>query len=180
MKFKSPFCTIFVMCIIIFSCSTDTKDHTDNNVVVYEPSFQTSKTNWVNFKSSVNNSYQYVSIGDSWTGTTWETTITVKNGLVIQRHFKYTNYENTISEEDREWIETQGEFSSHPFSPAAGALTIDEIYLKAEEEWLIHSNNRPTYFEAKNDGVISFCGFVKEECEDDCFVGIKITSITAF
>ncbi|WP_255474197.1 hypothetical protein [Flavobacterium sp. SLB02] len=37
--------------------------------------------------------------------------------------------------------------------------------------------NVTNYFEAKNDGLISQCGYVEKGCMDDCFVGITIKSI---
>jgi len=33
------------------------------------------------------------------------------------------------------------------------------------------------YFEAKNNGMISSCGYVQDGCMDDCFNGINIASI---
>ena len=62
-------------------------------------------------------------------------------------------------------------------SNAADALTLDEIYSKAKNEWLVKRKNVTNYFEAKNDGLISTCGYVEKGCVDDCFAGITIKSI---
>lgn len=34
-----------------------------------------------------------------------------------------------------------------------------------------------TYFETKNNGLISTCGYVENTCADDCFIDITITRI---
>jgi hypothetical protein len=54
---------------------------------------------------------------------------------------------------------------------------LDEIYEKARSNWLKKRGNAKTYFEAKNDGLISSCGYAEDGCQDDCFNGINITSI---
>ena len=57
------------------------------------------------------------------------------------------------------------------------SLTLDEIYEKARTEWLLKRKDATSYFEAKNDGMISSCGYVNNNCADDCFVGITINLI---
>lgn len=174
MKSKIYFIVLlFLSTIITFSCSSDNEiDHQDD--------LEISQALWKSFKKSHNNSYEYVVTKASWSGTAWITTITVKEGIVAKRHFKYTSPENTIDyvpQEDQEWTENFNEINSHPSSPAADAITIDEVYFKAENDWLINRNNATTYFEAENNGIISYCGYVEDDCEDDCFIGIKIESI---
>ena len=56
-------------------------------------------------------------------------------------------------------------------------LTFDQIYEKARTEWLVKRENATTYFEAENNGLISKCGYVDDGCQDDCFIGIQISSI---
>jgi len=53
------------------------------------------------------------------------------------------------------------------------------VYEKARNNWLIKRSNTETYFEAKNNGIISSCGYVKDGCQDDCFNGITITLVEA-
>jgi hypothetical protein len=120
-----------------------------------------------------------VSGGSVFTTYGWETTITVSNGIIIQRDFTYTGNPENIPEDKLEWTENENEINSHEYSSAADALTLDEIYNKAEQEWLIKRKNATSYFESENNRLISTCGYVENGCMDDCFVGITIKSIEA-
>lgn len=158
--------------ICLFSCSNDD----DLN---YQNDFEKSKSAWLDFKASSNNSYQYVVSGSSFVlPSHWETTITVSNGIVIQRDFTYINPPENMPEEDQYWTEDQYELNTHATFMAASPVTLDEIYNKAESEWLIKRKNTSTYFETANNGLISTCGYSEKGCMDDCFTGIRIKSIT--
>jgi hypothetical protein len=112
----------------------------------------------------------------SWAGFATRTTITVEKGKIVERHFKYTTVptSTTIPPTALEWTENENEINNHPESPA---LTLDEVYDKARNEWLLKRKSAKTYFEAKNNGLISSCGYVEDGCQDDCFIGIYIDSI---
>lgn len=171
MKSKFYFIALLLVGSLSSSCEKD-----DLN---YQNDFENSRDAWLDFKKSANNSYKYKVTAGSWAGSSWETVITVAKGKIIQRHFKYTVTEglaDTIPEEELEWTESENEIGSHEFQ-GADALTLDKIYDKAQQEWLIKRENSKTYFEAKNDGLISMCGYIENTCADDCFVGITIKSI---
>lgn len=173
MKNKIYFITLLLIGSLISSCSSDDE-------LNYQNDFENSQNAWLNFKESSNNFYKYtVSGGSVFTTYGWETTITVSNGIIIQRDFTYTGNPENIPEDKLEWTENENEINSHEYSSAADALTLDEIYNKAEQEWLIKRDNAKTYFETKNNGLISLCGYVENGCMDDCFVGITIKSIEA-
>ncbi len=144
----------------------------------YENSFESSYQEWLNFKQTSGNSYHYVVTGGSVFGPAWQTDITVTNGKVTQRHFKYTTVTGmvNVSAEVLEWTENENEINSHINSGAA-ALTLDEVYGKARTEWLIKRKDASVYFEANNNGLISSCGYVPDGCMDDCFRGINISSV---
>ncbi len=136
----------------------------------------------LNFKETTRNSYTYTVVNSTWTGSSWETTLTVSNGTLVQRHFKYTatrGLADIIPEEELEWTENENEIGNHEHTGAAAPLTLDEIYARAGQEWLLKRENAKTYFETKNNGLISTCGYVENGCMDDCFVGITIKSIEA-
>ncbi len=149
----------------------------ENEDFNYQNNFEKSYKEWLSFKSSSGNSYSYVAAGGSVFGPAWQTTITVSNGKVTQRHFKYTSTSGMINvpPEVVEWTENETEIGSH--TSAAAALTLDEVYDKARSEWLIKRENVKTYLETKNNGLISSCGYVEDGCMDDCFYGINIRSI---
>ncbi len=171
MKTQKTIFTLFIFSILLLtSCSSDED-------INYSKDFEKSKKTWLKFKEDFGNSYEYVVQGGSGlTSYGWKTTIKVVEGKIIQRHFKYIgNTDGIPKEELLEWTENETEINSH--KQGAGALTLDEIYEKAEKEWLVKRKNTTTYFEAKNDGLISSCGYVEEGCMDDCFIGIRIASI---
>ncbi|TCK83147.1 hypothetical protein [Albibacterium bauzanense] len=149
--------------------------------IEYQNSFEKSQQAWLNFKKANNNSYQYTVTGGTWIGRSWETRLSITNGKITQRHFKYTNldeeFESNIPEDQLEWTENEDELNSHEQTPAAASLTLDEVYETAKNVWLKKQENATTYFKADNDGLISSCGFVENNCMDDCFVGITIAKI---
>lgn len=166
--------TLVMMLLIVsifISCKKSDIEHTTD--------FDKSYKAWQAFKTSSNNSYTYTQQFGSWTGYSDETTITVKDGKVIGRSYiakmiKQPSNQPAVVEE---WTEDINSLNTHANRPAA--LTLDEIYEKAKTVWLVKKKDAEVYLETKNNGMISSCGFVPDNCVDDCFTGIKITSITA-
>lgn len=76
-----------------------------------------------------------------------------------------------------QWEEKGVELGTHTSSGAAALITLDAVYQKARNEWLPERKNVTTYFEAKNDGLLSSAGYVEDNCADDCFRGINIRLI---
>lgn len=172
MKYPMRVIALLLICGLTMSCSSD-----DLN---YQNDFAKSQNAWLDFKALSNDSYQYVvADGSVFTEYGWETTITVSNGVIIERRFNYTGNPENIPDNQLEWTESETEINStaHENSYAAQALTLDEIYLKAEQYWLIKRKNATSYFEIENNGLISTCGYVEKGCMDDCFNGITIKSI---
>ena len=143
--------------------------------------FEKSQKEWKEFKKSSGNSYQYTVLRTSWVGMSFQTVIIVKKGNVVQRKFTWVvpdHWTPEIPKDQREWTENENEIDAHQQSGAADAITLDEVYSRAKNDWLKKRDNVTTYFEAKNNGLISSCGYTENNCADDCFVGITITSIT--
>lgn len=176
MKNKIYLILLLSISVSISSCSTDDDINHQND-------FENSQEAWLDFKASSNNSYKYVvSSGSILTTFGWETTITVSSGVIIERAFRYTSgAEEFVPVDELEWTENENEINSleHQQTSAYTALTLDEIYDKAKQEWLIERKNSTSYFESENNGLISTCGYVEKGCMDDCFNGIIVTSIVA-
>lgn len=162
-------CSLFIV-MVFSSCS--------KNKIEYESAFQKSYKEWLNFKNTSKNSYEYTVVWSSWTGVSWQTIISVKDGSVIRRSYKMSVPDDWIPRPELEWTEEGNEVGLH--DSGAEPITLDEVYYKAEHEWLIKRENTTTYFETKNNGMISTCGFRDNNCADDCFVGITILSIKPF
>ena len=156
--------------LIFFSCKK----------MEYANSFEKSYQEWLSFKNGSGNSYRYKVLRSSWIGLSWQTDITVSGGKVIQRSYKVIPTNGAVVDipvGEREWIENGDEVNAHENTPAANAVTLDQIYEEARNNWLKKRSNSTTYFEAKNNGLISSCGYSDNDCTDDCFNGINIISI---
>lgn len=172
MKLKIYLIFILAVTALVSSC------HSDDDLN-YQSEFDTSRQTLSEFMQISGDSYQYVVSGGSvFTSYGWETTISVINGAVVERSFRFVGNQEELPEEAVNWTENGDEIGSHANS-GADPLTLDEIYLKAETEWLIKRDDAQVYFEANNDGMISLCGYVENACMDDCFRGIHIKSIEA-
>lgn len=146
--------------------------------IEHKSDFDKSYKAWLNFKATSGNSYTYQVSTSSWTNFQTFTMITVTNGKVTNRSYTARSTSQppsaavTIHEE---WVEDQSTLNSH--DRGAAALTLDEIYDRAKTVWLKKRSDADFYFETKNNGMISSCGFVPDGCQDDCFTGITIDFI---
>lgn len=75
------------------------------------------------------------------------------------------------------WTENRASLNSPANTGGAPTWTLDEIYEKAKNDWLKKRDNAQTSFEAKNNGIISSCGYWEDGCMDDCFRGIRISLV---
>ncbi|WP_212001848.1 hypothetical protein [Chitinophaga sp. HK235] len=167
---KNVYLFILMLTGVLFvSCKKDK--------IAYDNDFKKSYDTWINFKASSNNTYRYGVSFASWTGSSSVTVITVKEGKVIERSYTAKHRDPATNQvvTNEEWTEDESALGSH--IPGFSMLTLDEIYKKAKDEWLIKRDNANNYFEAKNDGMISSCGYVENTCADDCSVGVNIIFI---
>ena len=157
--------------ILVFALNACKKDG-----IAYGGDYGRSNIAWQEFKSVSGNSYSYQVITTSWTGYGTETIITVKQGKVAERSYiakgNQANGQITVLEE---WKEDETQLGTH--NKGAALLTMDEVYAKAKDDWLLKRDNAENYFEAKNNGMISLCGYGMNGCQDDCFNGITIKFI---
>ncbi|WEK18251.1 MAG: hypothetical protein P0Y49_15780 [Candidatus Pedobacter colombiensis] len=163
---------LFIM-LLIASIVTSCK----KSDIAYENGFDKSYKAWLAFKASSNNSYRYKVYTSSWTGFSSETTITVKDGKVVERVYIAKTVERPSNQivVHEEWTEDVNSLNTHP--NGYSTFTLDEIYNKAKTEWLLKRKDADVSLETKNNGMISSCGYVPKNCVDDCFFGISITSI---
>lgn len=193
---------ILVLILAVFFISCESFEH--------ESEFDKSFQSWKSFKKSSKNSYRYVTTGSSWVGVSWETEIVVESGEIVERKFRYRNFESIVrpvngwDQESAskvleklphlveylrernmnilnylEWQERKIELGTHTETAAGSLWTLDEVYAKAKDEWLVKRDDVTTSFETKNNGMISSCGFIPKNCADDCFRGVSIRSIEA-
>ena len=168
----------YILAILLLAGTLFLSCHKSN--LTYESNFKKSYNAWQSFKQTSGNSYRYMVMGSTWVGYSWQTLITVMKGKVTERDYKLTPSPNStvsIPADKLEWSEKEGELNTHDDSPAAEAITLDQVYEKARTEWLIKRKNATTILEATNNGMISSCGYAEINCVDDCFRGITIKYI---
>lgn len=167
---KAKFCLPIFLLLgsLMVSCS---------DKVTFKNKYEDSYKTWLKFRKSSGNSYTYMVATDSWTGAYTEMVITVKNGKIVQRDFSRGDPDPESRQRivRETWSEGENEINTH--ETVAPAMTLDEVYDKARTDWLKKRDNANTYFEAQNQGMISSCGYVEKGCQDDCFVGIRISYI---
>lgn len=174
MKSKKGLLALLSIICILTGC--------DKNDFDFQNKYENSHKAWQTFKTSAGNSYTYTTTGSSWVGLAWETKITVSNGVVTSRDFKFVRtegFEGDIPEESKEWSETAENVGSRKNTPASDPITLDDVYQTAKNDWLRKKENSETFFETENNGIISLCGYRDKNCADDCFRGIRIISIKA-
>lgn len=142
--------------------------------------FNDSYAKFQNFKKASANSYKYVVNKGSFTGVGFETTITVVGGVISTRSFvQYQLLNSGVKTIVEQWEEKQSNHDIGSHTDALEALTLDQVYDKAKNDWLkADTKTNDVYFETDANGLIADCGYVPKGCQDDCFVGISITSIT--
>ncbi|HMF72700.1 MAG TPA: hypothetical protein VK616_14575 [Flavitalea sp.] len=145
--------------------------------IVHEDDFHKSYQTWLNFKTTSGNSYRYTVNTGSWTGSTTQMIVTVQTGKIVHRSYviKTPQQNSNVLVIREQWEEDESTLNTHV--NGGTSLTLDEIYEKARTEWVLKRKDATSYFEAKNDGMISSCGYVNNNCADDCFVGITINLI---
>ncbi len=169
MKNRYYLFTAVLMGLLFASCKKDD--------IAYNNDFERSYRALANYKASTGNSYRYTVNTSSWIGATSQTIITVESGRVTHRSYvlkSFANNSNMLVVRE-EWTENETTLNTH--SNGAATMTLDEIYEKAKTEWLLKRKDATTYLETENDGMISLCGYVPDNCADDCFTGIHISLI---
>lgn len=54
--------------------------------------WELSYNSWLSFKNKYDNTYEYTTIGSSWSGYQWATKLVVKKGKVVERSFEYLRF----------------------------------------------------------------------------------------
>lgn len=164
----------FAFIILVLSFASCKKDSFNN-----EREFNASLQKWNAYKASVKNSYSYIVYTGSVFGYASETAITVTNGMVTERSYILTRAKMTATDTVTvmdSWSENQQMLNSH--QNGAPALTIDQVYAKASNEWLtVDKKQNHITFETDANGIISNCGYTPKNCQDDCFNGIHIKTL---
>ena len=163
--------SLFAIALFLVSCedSIDSK-----NKETYNYSFN----QWKKLKKQNGNSYEYKTTFSSWVGYSTRTTVYIENDIVTSRecYVTYHNPETFNIDTLNYYIESEREIGVNEIG--ANPLTIDELYDSCAGEYLkVDSKKNTIYMETNKDGLLNLCGFVPDNCADDCYFGIKIDTI---
>jgi hypothetical protein len=177
------FLVLFVALSLFSSC--DKNDISNNielsNLTTLEGenglTYDESWSKWTNLKKENGESYIYQTTVKSWTGWGYTTELKIVNGRVTSRIFQEFQRDQSTGEiviKDS-YNENEKELGSH--AKGATPLTIDELYNSCAGDYLvIDDENNTLYFQTTPTGLMTLCGFVPDNCADDCFEGISISA----
>ncbi len=166
--------------LFISSCSLDSVRENIFKEGENGYNFRESKAAWDDLKKKNGNSYEYTFLEESWTGVGSETTIIVEKGKVIGRYYEAfiisdENGTKTITDTYEET--SRKEIGSH--TAGAPPLSMDDLYKTCISQYLtVDPDTNEVYFETNETGVMILCGFSSYGCNDDCYVGIRISKFT--
>ncbi len=169
-----------------FSCSKDEvinnskietvkKDKLFQKHQLPEDKFNESLNKWEKLKAENGDSYTYQTQFVSWTGFRATTTLTIEEGKVVSRSYRETNSNQEVT---FSYIETSAKdnLGSHKYR-GASVLTIDDLYKNCIDQYLVvDESNNSIYFETDDNGLMTLCGYVPNNCMDDCFMGVRVSS----
>jgi len=133
------------------------------------PDYNSSLEEWNMLKDQNNNSYTYTVSTSSWTGFGTNTVLTIQNGVVISRVFEAYQLDETKGSTiiTDSYFETSETLNTNENGFAT--RTIDDLYDTCIEDYLsVNKKDNTIFFETDDTGIISQCGFVPDDCADDC------------
>lgn len=163
---------LLFLLIGLLSCKKD-----DDSKTTHVKNYKESLNKWAELKAKNGNSYTYKTTFVSWVGGGSTTELKVENGKVTGRSYQQFIIDNTGQRTIIDsYTETTSEVGTH--QKGARPLTIDELYSSCLGEFLIADDKTNTlYFETDANGIMSSCGFVPDNCADDCFRGVTIKDL---
>lgn len=197
--------TLISMMLLLFSCSKDDSLSIDHESA-YKKSlkkWENFKSESNNSYTYVIETYRFFSSPPS------RITLTVENGILTKRSgYKMDlfsvkrpesgwtkenmrealvsmNMDNSRIEEmltaefiaNMDWEEDQNNLGK--YDPKDLVMTIDQIYQKAKDTWLVPTKDSEAIFETDNKGIISLVGITLKPFVDVPFNGVRIVSVTA-
>lgn len=141
----------------------------------HQSSYKESLSFWEQEKKLHQSSYEYTLSHHSKEGHFFETaTIIVKNGNVHQRSYKrFEQIKDGTLKEMESWTESSDKLNTH--EEGIPAKTLDSIYEECNSTYLKNRNvSDLVYFDVLNQGFISICGYIPNDCTGDCFRGFSI------
>jgi hypothetical protein len=122
--------------------------------------------------------YSYVAFRSSWTGWSARITLTVRDGQVVRRaqqNYYADSWDGPMPIED--FVEEGEAVGTH--ESAAPAIGLPELYASCLDPYLCADpTDNYIYLATDAQGVLLNCGIFPADCEDDCYEGIELESVT--
>lgn len=130
---------------------------------------------WTQLKAADDGTYQYTRSDSSFSGYRNTTTFLVENDVVVRRSFEEFDANDTLVDS---FDEEGAQVGSTEGTSAAPVHTIDELYEICRDEVLTQDPESNTIsLELRDDGVLSYCFYVPNDCADDCAEGVDIDDL---
>lgn len=169
--------------LLIVSCNSD-DDSSENQLSTLTNldseiglSYAESIDAWNELKNTRGNSYNYQTTITSFSGFGSTTELQVRNGVTTTR--VYQEFSTDVATGEQEIIDAYTETGSELGNNVKGAtpLTIDQLYASCAADFLvIDPSTNTVYFQTDVSGLMTLCGFVPDNCQDDCYEGIRINA----
>jgi hypothetical protein len=131
---------------------------------------------WRDVKEAHGASYTYRVRFRSWTGFGSDTTIYVSADVVVRRDYSsFDRDEQGVTHPVDAWSELGEQVGGHP--EGASPVTIDVLYTQCADALKQDTATNRLFFETEPSGVMRRCGFVPDNCADDCFNGVRIETL---
>lgn len=137
--------------------------------------YSESKSKWLQMKKEKGDSYNYKVQEISWTGHGNNTLITIVNGKAVARTYQefFMDPDTGSIENGYGYSETKVDLGKN--EAGARPWTIDHLYSICLAEYLVVDDESNTiFFDTDEEGILTSCGFVPDDCADDCFTGITL------
>ena len=138
-------------------------------------SYEESLNKWTDLKNDNGRSYIYQTDIISFTGSGSTTEIKVINNSVVSRVHQSFTINSETGERTITNTYSENEAALGTNEEGAAPLTIDELYDSCASDYLVvDQENNTIYLQTEVNGLLTLCGFVPNNCADDCYNGVSI------
>lgn len=173
---------ILACTLLLISCGSDDDTTNSDNLSTLTDlngetglSYEESLSKWSDLKSNHGKSYIYQTDIISFTGDGSTTEIKVIENSVVSRVYQSFTIDGETGERLITDTYSENEAALGTNQEGAAPLTIDELYDSCVSEYLVvDQENNTIYLQTEVNGLLTLCGFIPNNCADDCFSGISI------
>lgn len=142
----------------------------------YSTAYSNSHSAWLTAKTQNGAEYMYRVEQMNADGSGGLTSLTIDEGVVVQRVYKRYDDLGFRMGLTAEWTEDQADVGAH--DEGAAALTIDDLYETCQDTVLNKGEGFDIDFSVDDRGLLKTCTYRSAGCKDaECAVGIQINEL---